>query len=166
MEQYTSRGLICSSRSTPAPRRSAVPGRKFWMYTSASRMRRRKSPQSALCFLAGALLFLEQMGDEPRGARKQRHTLQGQQRITGIQEHRRNRSGDVERERTADDFRQEPLDDAGNLRVVPRGIRLDGHLEQALCAGISAPVQRMAIARDRLLGLAVLAQHLAGRRLE
>src|SRR6266404_3964462 len=98
--------------------------------------------------------------------RKQRDTLQGQQRITGIQEHRRNRCGDVQRERTADDFRQQPLDDAGNLRVVPRGIRLDCHLEEALCAGITAAVQRMAIARDRLLGLAVLAHYLAGSPLE
>ena len=42
----------------------------------------------------------------------------------------------------------------------------DIHLEEALCAGITAAVQRVAISRDRLLGLAVLAHHLAGSRLE
>ena len=45
------------------------------------------------------LLLLEQMRDQPGGARQHRHALEGQQRISRIQQHRRNRAGDVQRQR-------------------------------------------------------------------
>src|SRR4029077_292134 len=40
----------------------------------------------------GAQLLLQQVRDEPRGSRKNGHTLERAQRIAGIEENRRNRA--------------------------------------------------------------------------
>src|SRR2546426_7985738 len=65
----------------------------------------------------GAHLLLEQMRDESCGARQNGDALERAERIAGIEQHGRDRARYVQRERLAEQIRQQALHVARNLDV-------------------------------------------------
>src|SRR5882757_9363046 len=104
----------------------------------------------------GALLFFQQMRYEPRGACQQGNALQGQEWVPRVQEHGRNGSGNIEGQWAADQAGQHFFDRACNLYVAASNAGLGCNLEQADGTRVAAFVQRMTVARNRALRLAVL----------
>ena len=94
------------------------------------------------------------MGDEARRTCQQWHASQGGQREAGIQQHCRNRTRNVHRERLSDQARQKPLDQARGLDMRPRASRLGGDIYKHLHARIVLLVQRMPKARYRPMRIA------------
>ena len=108
----------------------------------------------------GTLLFLQQVGHQAGGTRQQWHPLERQERVTRIQEHSRNRSGDVERQGAADQLGQQLLDSGCDLNMAGSDTRLGRNLNETQGAWIATPMQRVAESWNRTLRLAVLAHHL------
>src|SRR6516225_10342956 len=113
-----------------------------------------------------ALLFLDQMCDESCRAREQRHALETGKWKASVQEHGRDRPGNIQRQGTTKNCRHEPLDEPGDFDVPARDAGLSRYLQQASGAWIAAAVQGMAVSRDRTLRFAVLAHHRGGGVLE
>ena len=97
----------------------------------------------------GPLLLFEQMRDQARRAREDRHALQREQRVARIEQDGRNRARDVHRERLAGHLGEQALDDSGHLDVPAGETRLGCDLEQPPRARVVALVQRVPVAGDR-----------------
>src|SRR5262249_6148249 len=91
----------------------------------------------------GALLFLDEVGDEPRSACEQWYPFEAEQRIARIEQHRGNGTGDIERERPIEQRRQEALDEPRDLDVAARHRGFRRQLQQAAGTRVAATVQRM-----------------------
>jgi hypothetical protein len=74
-------------------------------------------------------VFLEQMGDQACGAGQDRHALERRHRIAHVEQHRGNRPRHVQRQRPADELRQQALDRVGDGGVRAGRSGLAGDLE-------------------------------------
>src|SRR5262245_61754835 len=95
-------------------------------------------------------LFLEQVRDERRRTRHDRHTLERPDRVTDIEQHGGYCARDIHHEGLAGRLGQQPLDELRGLDVAADRARFGRHLEQAKRAWIATAMQRMTVARDRL----------------
>ena len=108
------------------------------------------------------LLLLGQMGEQAGRARENRNGLHGGGREAQVEHHRRDRHGDVHRERLAPGLGHAVAEAAREQDVGPAhpaGIR---ELENPLGARVERPVNRMAESRHLAAGSVDRTRHVAG----
>src|SRR3954466_791418 len=97
------------------------------------------------------------MCNESRGACQQRHALQSEKGIARIEQHGGYGSGHIDGQRAADQLRQQSLDGPRNLNMARSDAGLSRNLKQSGGTRITTLVQRVTVAWNGALGLAVLA---------